>query len=58
MSKLYHTRPSVLLCVEDEYTAYCLDEACAYILIRVEKGDKPKFERRYASFREMYSDLY
>lgn len=27
LAQRYHTRPSELLCIEDDYTAYCLDEA-------------------------------
>lgn len=42
-SKQYSTRPSKLLCIEDEYIAYCLDEACAYIISQLEEGIKPKF---------------
>lgn len=37
MSKRYSTRPSDLICVADSYAAYCLDEACMYILCRIEQ---------------------
>ena len=57
MAKLYSTRPSTLLVVEDEYTAYCIDEACSYISSRIERGDNPSFEVRYSSFSSMYHDL-
>lgn len=32
-------RPSELIEIQDSYTAYCFDEAVAYILRRLAKGD-------------------
>ena len=46
--------PSELLGIEDCYTAYCFDEACAYILSRLEKGEQPVFTKTYTSFADMY----
>ena len=48
--------------IEDEYTAYCFDEACAYMIKRIENGDEPDFsvfkgKRHYSSFSEMYKQL-
>lgn len=40
MSKRYGQRPSVLAGVEDSYAAFCLDEACMYILCRIESEGK------------------
>ena len=40
---------------EDEYTAYCLDSACAYIINRIEQGDEPQFRKHYNSFKDMYA---
>ena len=57
MVKLYSTRPSTMLGVEDEYTAYCIDEACSYISNRIEQGYTPSFETRYSSFSDMYREL-
>ena len=57
MAKMYSTRPSAILMAEDEYTAYCLDEACAYIAGRIERGDTPTFEVHYSSFSNMYHSL-
>ena len=37
-----HCRPSELLGALDEYTAFCFDEACAYIISRLQDGDKLK----------------
>ena len=36
MSRLYHSRPSKILGIDDEYTAYCLDEACAFIISKID----------------------
>lgn len=43
MSKMYSCRPSSLLDVQDAYTAFCFDEACAYILTKVTDGEQPDF---------------
>ena len=37
-----HTKPSDILGIEDAYTAFCFDEACAYILKRIQDGEEPK----------------
>ena len=43
MIKRYSQRPSVLLGVEEPYAAYCIDEACMYILCRIEnEGRLPR----------------
>ena len=46
MSQEFNERPSSLLGIEDEYTAYCLDEACAYIISNLREGKKPKFKSK------------
>ena len=43
MSKTYHTRPSEVIRIEDEYTAYCFDEACAYFLSELSENKQPHF---------------
>ena len=40
--------------LEDEYTSYCFDEACAYIIAKMENGDEPQFTKKYKSFTDMY----
>lgn len=57
VSKQYNTRPSTLLGVEDEYTAYCLDEAATVIARRLEDGEKPMFHKEYATFSDMYAEF-
>lgn len=35
----YNKLPSEILHIKDEYTAFCLDEACSYIHTQLEKED-------------------
>ena len=43
------------MAIEDDYTAYCLDEACGYIVSEMMNGKEPKFEVKFTSLRDMYS---
>jgi hypothetical protein len=43
MAKHYDLRPSEILNIPDEYTAFCFDEACEYIITKLEDGKKPCF---------------
>ena len=36
-----HIRPSDLMEIEDAYTAFCFDEACAYILAELQDDKEP-----------------
>lgn len=54
MHKLYQKRPSEIFFIEDDYTAYCLDEAIAYIIMKMKDGDEPSFKTKYKSFSDMY----
>lgn len=54
LSREYQSRPSEIFGIEDAYTAYCLDEACAYIITRIKDGETPTFAKEYKSFRELY----
>lgn len=38
----FTTRPSAMLNIEDPYTAYCLDEAAAFLLMQNERPDYRK----------------
>lgn len=42
------------MAIEDPYTAYCLDEACSYVLMRIEQGDEPRFTKKYTTFKDIY----
>lgn len=54
MVKFYKKLPSELLGIEDCYTAYCFNEACTYIIARLEKGEEPTFNKKYNSFKDIY----
>lgn len=57
LSKTYKQRPSEILGIKDDYTAFCLDEACAYIKMRIEKGDEPSYAVKANSFSSFYDNL-
>ena len=45
MSKTYQVRPSEIIGMkDDEYTAYCFDEACAYFLSELSENKQPHFK--------------
>lgn len=54
MAQQYNARPSELMALEDPYTAFCLDEACAYILRRLKEGESPIYRKQAKSFHEIY----
>lgn len=41
--------------LQDEYTSYCFDEACAYIIVKMENDEEPQFTKAYKSFADLYS---
>lgn len=44
MSRTYKVRPSEILNINDDpYTAYCFDEACAYMLGQIDNKKTPRF---------------
>lgn len=63
MSKLYKCRPSELMGRVDEYTAFCFDEACAYIIAKLQNDEKPRYkewgviEKHYKNFSDMYKEV-
>lgn len=62
MSKLYNCRPSEVMKLDDEYTAFCFDEACALIMIQLQKGETPNYTTgkkkqkkvHYTNFKDLY----
>ena len=54
MVKMYQKTPSELLGLEDPYTSYCINEACAYIMQQLEQKNEPRFNKGYKSFSELY----
>lgn len=61
MSRQYRERPSSFLGITDAYTAYCFDEACAYITSRIKDGEEPNFNKgvtgNYSSASALYSKM-
>lgn len=57
MSKRFCQKPSQILNIEDEYTAYCFDEACSFIMFKIDNKEEPKYETHYATPSEMYKHL-
>lgn len=57
MSELYSCRPSDLLGIEEEYAAWCLDEACVFVSNKIDEGEEPIFKKKYTSFSGIYADL-
>ena len=43
MCETYEIRPSELLKIDDEYTAYCFDQALAEFVLRLNNKEKPIF---------------
>lgn len=39
----YKQRPSQILQIKDEYTAFCFDEACDYMIGELENKKRPHF---------------
>lgn len=62
MSRQYNCLPSEILGIKDSYTAFCFNEACSYIQLRLNNGDKPIYEQKverkeYSSFEEFYKQF-
>ena len=43
--------------IEDSYTAFCFDEACAYFEGMVQKGESPRYKRKVKSMKEFYREV-
>lgn len=67
MAKQFDCRPSELIEIEDNYTAFCFDEACVLIQSKLEDKQKPHFKKQdeenkktiehYNSFADMYKKI-
>lgn len=57
MVNLYNKLPSELMNIKDPYTAYCLNECCAYIIKQLKDGYQPVFKTKYKSFKDMYRNI-
>lgn len=56
MAKLYRTPPSQMLQIPDPYAAWCLDEAIAYLLMRIQNGDKLR-PKKTTDNRQLLKDM-
>ena len=51
-SRRFKKLPSEILRIQDEYTSYCFDEACEYILSQLDEEKKPIFLEDRKEVRE------
>nr|DAO59098.1 MAG TPA: hypothetical protein [Caudoviricetes sp.] len=54
MAQDWDQRPSKILNIEEEYAAYCFDQACSYILGELKDGKTPTFYTKHSSFTDIY----
>lgn len=57
MCRIYRKSPAELMRVEDPYEAYCLNEACAYIMTELGKGKEFYRGRSFSSFSKFYESI-
>ena len=52
--------PSQVMGIEDEYTAFCFNEACALIITRLKNKEKPiiRFDEHHKKVYSKPSDFY
>lgn len=66
MSRQFHKLPSEILRIEDEYTAFCFDEACSDIISHLMNGDEPTYvklgmskesSKHYSTMSEFFNQI-
>lgn len=57
MSKLYNCLPSDIMGIDDNYTAFCFNEACAEIMLRLQNEEKPIYREQREEEQEGYSNF-
>lgn len=67
MAKQFNCLPSVILNIDDEYTAYCFNEACANLMMRLKADEKPVYREQkkenenkrnsYSNFSNFYENM-
>lgn len=45
--------PGEVMGIDDPYTAFCFNEACAYILSRIRAGEEPHYEKKKKKITSM-----
>jgi len=46
-----------MLSGEKSFAGFCFDEACRYIIQKLENKEKIRFKKHYRTLSEMYRDL-
>lgn len=63
MAERYKCLPSEILGIKDDYTAYCFNEACCQLMIRLDNEEKPEYieqreqaeePKHYSNFKDFY----
>ena len=54
---MYNKNPSEMLNIQDEYIAYCFDEACIYIFNKIQEGDIPNWIDEQSTVPENNNNL-
>lgn len=63
MAERYKCLPSEILGIKDDYTAYCFNEACCQLMIRLDNEEKPYYieqreqaeePKHYSNFKDFY----
>ena len=65
MSRLYNCLPSVIMGIKDDYTAFCFNEACAVIRVKMDEGEIPLYQtnkkkvevKKYKNFKDFYKQF-
>ena len=64
MSKMYGCLPSEIIGIEDGYTSFCFNEACCYIMTKLQNEEKPHYieqeqtqTKHYSSFKDFYKHM-
>lgn len=63
IAKRFKRLPSEILNIEDEYTAFCFDEACTFILSKLEDGETPMYivddgeTKKFENMEDFYKSI-
>lgn len=49
---MYNKMPSEILRIKDEYTSFCFDEACMFLVDAIKNGKKLKFKENSNTSKE------
>lgn len=65
IAKEFGCLPSEVMSIKDEYTAYCFNEACLNVLLRVKNEEKPHYitlkqgeeQKSFSNFTDFYKNI-